>query len=345
MKKNLLAGYSYLGKAAKTFAIASVVCIGVSFNAAAQWVIYDASVLPNEFETSRFVTSNVNPSITPTAPAIVATEQSIVDDPDISGNKLLNFEIKSEPHQSFLWRQNFPTAPAPTAATVVVRAKGIEGYNRVLELDLDFGTFRESVYINTDGSFTFNYAKANEANTEDLENAPLNINVMEWHTYRVTKSGATTSLYIDEATTPIATGITLLGDRKENYFRFGDGNSGLTYGAQYDYVIWDYSGAYSPAQKALPAGGPTSAKAKITRENGVAVYPNPSVDKFTVTHPMAMKGANIEVYATSGVKLAAFSTVPGTEKTNVNLSKLAKGSYIVVYSDDKERITSRIVKQ
>ncbi|MFC1481739.1 T9SS type A sorting domain-containing protein, partial [Candidatus Neomarinimicrobiota bacterium] len=65
------------------------------------------------------------------------------------------------------------------------------------------------------------------------------------------------TLYIDESTTPLVTAITPASDDSK-YFRFGDGG-GNTFGAVYDWFIWDTTGAYAPDEGAALPGNLSAA--------------------------------------------------------------------------------------
>ncbi|GAB3198206.1 pectinesterase [Pontibacter aydingkolensis] len=87
-----------------------------------------------------------------------------------------------------------------------------------------------------------------------------------------------------------------------------------------------------------------SSKLPVSKEQLIA-YPNPTEGRLTVVHPAAVKGASIAVYTLLGAKLADFATQSGVTQTTIELNKLVTGNYVVIYSDDKTRIASRIVKQ
>ncbi|MGV3538319.1 MAG: T9SS type A sorting domain-containing protein, partial [Rufibacter sp.] len=335
----------------------------------AQWVVYEANELPTAFTASPFVTASVTVAAqapTPDQP-VVDPQFSIIDDPANAGNKLMLFRIlgsknvttgPTSQHQSYLFRQNFATNPTP-AATVVVRAKGLTGHDRAFELDLDFGGFRETVYIinptmntstgqmNTTGAFTFNVSRANTAMTAEqraaVNEAPLNISPLDWHVYRFVKNGASIQMYIDENPTPFASATTTAGTN--NYFRIGDGTSDRTNGMELDYIVWEPTGAFSPTEKPLPTTVILSSKGERTKINGLKVFPNPSADAVVVTHPAARKGATLEIFNLKGVKVSSIATDQNTSNTRFFLTNIQSGMYTIVYTDGVERITSRIVKQ
>lgn len=85
-------------------------------------------------------------------------------------------------------------------------------------------------------------------------------------------------------------------------------------------------------------------KAAVAKQ-ALNVYPNPAQDNLLVSHPAAKKGAAVAVYSFNGQKVASFTAQPSTTSTDVRLSALTAGMYLVEYSDGEQRITSKIVKQ
>ncbi|WP_192820344.1 T9SS type A sorting domain-containing protein [Rufibacter sp. LB8] len=377
MKKTLLHTNSRFSRFAKTMAATAVVGLGVNFSASAQWVVYEANVLPLAFTESPFKVASDNAATYTAASTqpVVSPQFEIIADPAKAGNNLMRFQVlgvsssispvpsattPTSANQAYLFRQDFNATTKPTAATVVVRAKGLPGADRAFELDLDFAGFRETVYIinpttnattgqpNTTGTFTFNVARNNTAAAPEqgstLNNAPLNINPLDWHVYRFTKEGNTVKMYIDESNTPFATGVSA-STSTSNYYRIGDGSSNVTVAMELDYIVWDPSGAFSPSQKALPTSLLVlSSKGEVVKKNGLSVYPNPSKGRFSITHPSSRANASVEVYSVSGVKVVSFAAEKGNNQSDFDASSLPNGIYTVVYSDGTERVTSRIIK-
>ncbi|GAB3195254.1 hypothetical protein ABID22_003618 [Pontibacter aydingkolensis] len=314
------------------------------------WIIYNANELPDAFTESPFVTASVVPAASETQPAIVATEQSIISDSNVQGNNLLSFRINGNdavnfPHTTFLWRQNFPTTPAsPTAATVVVRAKGLEGFDRVFELDLDFNGYRETVYVinateTNPARVTFNVGRTSNTTLENLSLGE-NFNTKEWHTYRFTKDGATIKLFIDESETPVATS-TVGASTVRNYFRIGDGSSGSTNGSHIDYIMWTVEGAYSPAQKALPAGTLTKLKSVDAASAKVSVYPNPvkGGQASLAIYLQASSDVSVQIFDLAGRKVGKsinFANMrAGQNEVALPVSGLKEGTYIYQISTNR----------
>ncbi|WP_345221372.1 T9SS type A sorting domain-containing protein [Hymenobacter koreensis] len=75
------------------------------------------------------------------------------------------------------------------------------------------------------------------------------------------------------------------------------------------------------------------------------VYPNPGREQFTVAHPAADRHASITLYTFDGRKAASFTARPGTQETRLNVSRLASGNYLLLYTDATQRLTFKLVKE
>lgn len=80
-------------------------------------------------------------------------------------------------------------------------------------------------------------------------------------------------------------------------------------------------------------------------QTNLTVYPNPAQNNLVVPHAAASRDARVTVFSTTGAKVATFATQPGSMETNVDLSKLTKGLYLVEYADGTQRSSARIVKE
>ena len=94
----------------------------------AQWQVYDCSVLPVDADTSWHEQGDDEDHVT----AIL----SVVDDPDITGNKLIQVLESAGPVKE-MWKVDWHADPA-VGATLVFRAKALEPgtYGRDLDLYL-----------------------------------------------------------------------------------------------------------------------------------------------------------------------------------------------------------------
>lgn len=115
------------------------------------------------------------------------------------------------------------------------------------------------------------------------------------------------------------------------YFSCGSSSSGR-YGLLKDVEVKGENLTILASKRAL-------AKEQLT------AYPNPTEGKLAVAHPMTGKGASITVYTLHGAKVAGYAVKAGSVNTTLDLSRLNKGSYLVVYSDEHTRVASRVVKR
>ncbi len=284
VRLNASSSGSYSGNITHTASGASPVLKEVTGNAetgtvpVGTWTIYEADQMPNQF-----------------SPAFVASQQSgvfsnaIVPDPDKEGNNLLrmtttdNGDATNDNNQ---WRQNVTSGLQDI--TVVIKAKGIDSEkDLVFDIDLDHGGFRWSMRIRSNGTYSMAVPSGSSG--------ALGINPLEWNTYRFSKAGNNVSVYLNESTTPFFTGTANSGT--QSYFRFGDGwgaDAGVmkTMSTDIDWVSWDVTGAYSPAETSLPAhlvGGEVTPPAPAIAAVGVLqdfsqIIGSPSdVQTYTVT--------------------------------------------------------------
>ncbi len=197
---------------------------------AQSWTVYNADVDPLSFVPAFEVTQQTN-----------AINQ-IIADPDNTDNSLLQMTtaLITDNNQ---WRQ-------PTTAenlTIVIKAKSVDVANKNLLFDMDMrnsAAGRFSLRVLTDG--TYNIASGGSGS--DV----LGHNASEWTIYRFTKSGQNVNVYLDEDPTPVATFVSTSTTDGSDYFRFGDGWGSGNIDTQIDWVTWDLTGAYSPADQALP---------------------------------------------------------------------------------------------
>ncbi len=81
-----------------------------------------------------------------------------------------------------------------------------------------------------------------------------------------------------------------------------------------------------------------------TNTTTLAVYPNPTAAQAVVNHPKAATGAQIEVYAFNGVKIATIPCEPGNTTTPISIGGFKTGNYLLVYTDQAQRFTTKIIK-
>lgn len=68
----------------------------------------------------------------------------------------------------------------------------------------------------------------------------------------------------------------------------------------------------------------------------LSVHPNPAINNVIVTHPLSLKGDELNLYNSSGKLLWTKKLDPGTTKTNVNVSSYPKGDYIFKLNSTKK---------
>ncbi|MBN2105578.1 T9SS type A sorting domain-containing protein [bacterium] len=197
----------------------------------AEWQVYDCSLLPAEADTAWHEQAGSHDE----NPDGLSDYLTVIDDPDIPGNKLLQFD-ESTGAPKEMWYLNWHADPA-VGATLVFRAKALEPgtYGRDFDLYIYNGQVRDR-FVSNDG----NQIKLNKAD----QSSPMDTGI--WHIYRITIVGDLLEVFVDED--PLAY-LSAQGEPLEppasNLFRFGDLGSD-TVGSLYDWFAWDVSGAYPP---------------------------------------------------------------------------------------------------
>lgn len=78
----------------------------------------------------------------------------------------------------------------------------------------------------------------------------------------------------------------------------------------------------------------------------ITVFPNPVVNgNLVLSHPTAVKGAILDIVSYEGKKVASYPILEGAIQTNVNISTLPKGSYVVVLHNGNNRQSVKFIKQ
>lgn len=77
----------------------------------------------------------------------------------------------------------------------------------------------------------------------------------------------------------------------------------------------------------------------------VEVFPNPVVNSVTISHPKAITGAVIRIISPMGNVLQTVPVQVGSIQTGMEVSSLQKGNYMLVFDNNGERRTTKIVKQ
>jgi len=77
----------------------------------------------------------------------------------------------------------------------------------------------------------------------------------------------------------------------------------------------------------------------------ISVFPNPVVNYLVLKHPKAEAGTTLKIVSTNGSVVASYPVQKDAVQTSVDVSRLAKGSYIVVLGDARQKQTIKIIKQ
>ncbi len=195
----------------------------------AQWEYWEANELPDTTGTPWVFD----------AEAGVVTFSSIIDDPEIEGNKLLRFASTASPRDEvfrYLWN-----AEVETGATLVIRMKAIGdgNYDRDWDIYIQNGVYRERCIAENSNIIKFNKS--------GQQISDFGKDLSEWHIYRITLIEDVLDLFIDEDPLGYLTANGPGDADGGNYFQFGD-NGKETYGTIYDWIAWDVSGAYPPGE-------------------------------------------------------------------------------------------------
>ena len=222
------------------------VLLGSPLSHAQQWMVYDASVLPNQTGGDAFdLTSLSQDSPGPNF------EEALVPDPDIAGNSLLRY-VQPDTNATKMYRFYFENPGGSTWSgqnlTLVARLKGLDdwqalGLDRIFDLQYRNGNAgaRDALRLKYDGDII----DLDRSNVE----VPSGIDFTEWHVYRIAVFGDSSVVYVDENPTPVLTGVSQ-SSTGDNYLKIGDG-SGDKVGGLVDWVGLDTTGAYSPTQSPL----------------------------------------------------------------------------------------------
>ncbi|UCH14081.1 MAG: T9SS type A sorting domain-containing protein [Bacteroidales bacterium] len=215
------------GKIKFTLTLSVLMLFSLAQINAQSWHVYDGSQLPAD---AGFSSADVK------GKAIV---HSIVDDPDIPGNKLYEYYVDSADSKQ-QWEADF--GGPVDYITVVTRMKSSlpDTFIGVSNIRLYNGVNRV-VFKLEDG-------RINPENT--LQNVNYDMDGTEWHIFRFVMDGAFVKVYLDERPKPVMVD-TSASLNSNTYFRFGDGSDGDEYGGQVDWIVWDTSGAYPPGAGAV----------------------------------------------------------------------------------------------
>ncbi len=215
------------GKIKFTLTMLALTLFSLAQLKAQSWHVYDGSQLPADAGyTSKDVTGK----------AIV---HSIIDDPDIPGNKLYEYYVDSALSKQ-QWEANF--GKPVDYITVVTRMKSSLP-------DTFIGVSNIRLYNGVDRVvFKLEDGRINPDNT--VLNVNYDMDGTQWHIFRFVMDSALVKVYLDERPKPVMID-TSNSPNTSTYFRWGDGSDTDEYGGQVDWIVWDTSGAYPPGAGAV----------------------------------------------------------------------------------------------
>jgi len=292
------------------------------------WLVYDGSLLPTETFSGN--DSLDISSLSEDSPGPDMVEQ-IIDDPDISGNKLFKYLQPTSPYKR-MYRTYFSDYWNGTEFTLVVRTKGLPDYDQNFTFQWRFrnANAREDIRLYSgEGRI-----KLEKANVEIFPEFSLN----DWHTFRVAVYGDSTAVFVDKNPTPIITGKTPEGT-SDNYIKIGDRGEG-TVGGLLDWMILDISGAYAPGEGVpIPEGLYVDVPVAVDEQLSVLPkkfklaqnYPNPFNPTTTINYELPKSSkVTIKLFDMLGKEVMTIvnkEQPAGYYSLNVEATRLASGIY------------------
>jgi len=323
------------------------------------WSFYDGGVSPATISPRPFMRASNVPNTDANA-----AENSIIDtETGVPSNNILRMG-SAVAGNTFLWRMNFAAfnvivAPDTTRfpaidvtnLTVVMRIRGQADRTHALDFDLDYNGRRSRVSVNTADRVA---RTRNPVPVTTSRRIP--VPTTEWVIYRFAMSATETQVFVNENPVPVMSFTPQSLTATNRHFRFGDGSTTETFGADTDWVIWDITGAFAPGEGSrvpfevitpqwdvrltdLSVAGTTIAGFHPAVTNYEVVYPvgTTEIPQITVS---AMPGATVTItQATTlpGVATVAVASADGlTTRTylvhlhvissNANLSAITVGA-------------------
>ena len=77
---------------------------------------------------------------------------------------------------------------------------------------------------------------------------------------------------------------------------------------------------------------------------GISAFPNPTTDRLVLNYTKAEKGAVVEIFTLAGERVSRQAIAAGSVQTELNVSNLAKGTYLLIMQNGSERTTTKVVK-
>ncbi|GEM_PF-2090154 len=79
--------------------------------------------------------------------------------------------------------------------------------------------------------------------------------------------------------------------------------------------------------------------------DGMTVYPNPTSDMISISIPQAAEGGELVIVNTLGKVVFSANTLADEQAINFDLSNEQSGLYFVIYTDDSQRMVSKVMKR
>ena len=80
------------------------------------------------------------------------------------------------------------------------------------------------------------------------------------------------------------------------------------------------------------------------KDNPVSVFPNPANNSITVSYPEAAANAQVQITTVDGKTISAQTIAVGSNQTQLDISYLSSGTYILVFSDANHKAVTRFIK-
>lgn len=304
----------------KLYPILIMLLFASSLLNAQQWHVWDATTYPG---AAGYSASNTK--IFTTAP------DTLIANPDMPGDSI--YQMVSYPAGgAWMWKLNYDSSTVKEA-TMVARVKGVsDTLDRVMEFDFQKDGYRERLFIYND-----NHWKLNQMSIT----GNLNANAQAWHIYRITMDSNVFKAYLDGNPVPFAEDTTT-STSSSNYFRWGDGNSSSSLGADVDWVIWSEIGAYAPGQ-----GDPIPDTLLTTFASANASLSALTSDKGTFTPAFNADSMNyvleVPVNTSSVTLTATTSDTNATVTGDGTISSIPDTASVVVTAQDGTQKTYSVI--
>ncbi|WP_207426236.1 T9SS type A sorting domain-containing protein [Pedobacter sp. SYSU D00535] len=96
----------------------------------------------------------------------------------------------------------------------------------------------------------------------------------------------------------------------------------------------------------VPYGSELSTVREINKASiSLEIEPGVVTKELSLTVSEAQTGSTIDITDASGKKVSSHTLEAGTTKAKIDVSKLASGSYFVIYTDGSSRASKIFVKQ